>query len=112
MGLQLLESGSYFSPLSSTVLCSSVPPIANRKPSENKDKIQNNITITVSATVCHQLEALTCSHQPMAQAGGAHGLQIYPGLSVGVVEGTHAAGHSGWFPGPERTHHSNRNYVI
>lgn len=37
MGLQLLESGSYFSPLSRTVLCSSVPPITNRKPSKREE---------------------------------------------------------------------------
>lgn len=33
MGVHVLESGSYFSPLSRTVLLPSHPPMTNRKPS-------------------------------------------------------------------------------
>lgn len=36
IGLQVLESGSYFSPLARTVLCSSVPPITNRNPPDQQ----------------------------------------------------------------------------
>lgn len=37
MGVHVLESGSYFSPLSRTVLFSSAPPMTNRKPSNRAE---------------------------------------------------------------------------
>ena len=38
----------------------------------------------------------------MGQSRGAHGLQLYPGLSVRVIERAHAASHRGWLPGSEQ----------
>lgn len=49
-------------------------------------------------TISWPWPALTSSDHPMADAGYAHWLQLNPGLSVCVIERTHAARHSGRLP--------------
>lgn len=49
-------------------------------------------------TISWPWPALTSSDHPVAEAGYAHWLQLNPGLSVCVIEWTHAACHSGRLP--------------
>lgn len=55
---------------------------------------------------------LTGSDHPVADAGDAHWLQLDPGLSVGVVERTHAARVGSRLPGSgQNSSHQSRQDV-
>ena len=43
--------------------------------------------------------ALTSSNHTVADTGDAHRLQLNPGLSVGIIQRTHAARHGSRLPG-------------
>lgn len=107
IGLQVLESGSYFSPLSRMLLSSPVPPITKRKPSKGQEtcwfygaaveqlySLHERMKFPVSWS-----PTLTSSDHSVAESGDAHWLQLDPGLPVGVVQRTHAARLSSRLPG-------------